>query len=313
MSKSFTAILEHAVAFAKQDSTGTIADYIPELASADPEKTSAVIKTLDGELYAAGDAKEHAITLQSVSKVLLLIGVLEELGREEVFKWVSAEPSGTDFASIARLDKHGPLPCNPLINAGAIALCDKIPGSLENKISWLEQWIEKVFGEKPNLNAKVFASEKRTGDRNRAIGYLLKNNKVIEGDVKDVLETYFCLCSFEVSVIKAVELPYILANSGKNDEGEVVISGKTVRDTVSIMATCGLYNETGTHMVRTGMPAKSGVSGLTVALVPNVAGIAVASPRINRYGTSIRGEIILQSISEQCEGWHFATPPLNKQ
>lgn len=309
MTKSFSEILEHAVAFARQDSTGNIADYIPELASVDPDKTSAVIKTIDGECFTGGDAETHRITLQSVSKVVLLIGILEELGRDEVFKWVSAEPSGTDFASIARLDKHGPLPCNPLINAGAIALCDKIPGEGEEQISWLEGWIDKIFGEKPTLDAKVFASEKRTGDRNRAIGYLLKNNKVLLGDVRKVLETYFCLCSFELSVTNAVELPYILANYGRNANGEQIISENTVRDTVAIMATCGLYNETGTHMVRTGMPAKSGVSGLTVALLPNIAGIAVASPRVNRYGTSIRGEMILQSISEQCGGWHFATPP----
>jgi glutaminase len=307
MQDSLTDILQQALKFSRQDCTGNIADYIPELASVDPERTSVAVKTLDGAVYTAGEPEQHLITLQSVSKVILLLGILEELGRDELFKWVSAEPSGTDFASIARLDKHGPLPCNPLINAGAIALCDKIPCETD-KVAWLESWIERLFGQKMNVNAKVFASEQRTGHRNRAIAYLLKNSSIISGEVDSVLETYFCLCSFELSVLDAVELPFLLANGGVDASGKRILSPGVVRDAVSIMATCGLYNETGTHMVRTGMPAKSGVSGLTVALLPKFAGISVASPRVNRYGTSIRGEIILQSLSEHSEGWHFATP-----
>lgn len=304
---SFPDILLDAVNIAKTDNSGDLASYIPELASVDEDLTSVSLITLGGRRYREGDHENHIFTLQSVSKVPLLIALLEELGHEEVFKWVSAEPSGTSFASLARQDKHGPVPCNPLLNSGAIALCDKIPGNENDRFEWLKKWMHITFGEHLTMNEKIYESESQTGDRNRSIAYLLKNNGVLKGDVDSVLDTYFRLCSFETSVYHAAYLPMLLANAGCNLEGEQILKRKTITDTISIMATCGLYNQTGTHMVNTGMPAKSGVSGLLVALIPNKCGIAVASPRINQYGTSVRGEIMLEVINQHT-GWHFAIP-----
>ena len=155
------------------------------------------------------------------------------------------------------------------------------------------------------LNAKVFASERRTGDRNRALAYLLKSSNMIEGNVEWILETYFALCSFEVSPLDACYLPFLLANGGKNAAGEQVISLQTAIQTISIMATCGLYNESGTHLVKTGMPSKSGVSGYMIAVVPDVAGIVTFSPKVNPKGTSERGSLMLEHVSRELN-WHFA-------
>jgi len=237
--------------------------------------------------------------------VVILIGMLETFHAEKVASWVRMEPSGDDFASVARLDQFGPVPYNPMLNAGAISLCSHIPGDkIEEKLSWLEEWMEKCFGEPLKINNKIFASERRTGDRNRSLAYLMKSNGVIDGDVEAILETYFYCCAFEVSLHQATVLAYLLANRGVSPSGERIIAIETVRFVIAIMATCGLYNESGRHLVRTGMPAKSSVSGLMIASVPNKAGIAVASPRVNRKGNSIRGELILEYLSNKLD-WHF--------
>jgi len=245
------------------------------------------------------------ITLQSVSKLVILIGLLEEFGPKKVFNWVKVEPSGTDFASIARLDQFGPAPSNPLLNSGAIALCSRIPGNHEEQLSWLDVWVTKLFGEKLTITTTVYASERRTGDRNRSIAYLMKSTGVIENDIEMILDTYFCLCSYEANITQAAYLPMLLAAGGQLPGSERVFSRETANHVIAIMATCGLYNESGTHLVRTGMPAKSGVSGFTVAVSLKKAGIAALSPRVNKRGNSIRGEIMLEEIAKELN-WHFA-------
>ena len=304
--KKLQRIIKQAAKQAADYNEGKVADYIPELAEVNPEFTAAAIQQIDGTVTTLGNESDNTlISLQSVSKLVVLIGLLEEMGREKVYNWVKVEPSGGAFASIARLDQFGPMPSNPMLNAGAIALCSHIPGRLESQLAWLEKWMTILFGEPLPMNAKVFTSERRTGDRNRSIAYLLKSTGQIEGNVDAALETYFCMCSFEARIAQCAYLPYLLANGGKSIKGTQIISTKTVADVVSIMATCGLYNETGSHMVRTGLPAKSGVSGLIVAVAPGRAGIAVSSPRVNEFGTSVRGAMMLEYISDQCQ-WHFA-------
>ena len=191
-----------------------------------------------------------------------------------------------------------------MVNAGAITLCSHLTGNTEDKIAWIEGWMEKLFNSNLYLNPKVLASERRTGDRNRSIAYLLKSNGMLRGEVDNTLEAYFSLCSFEASISQASYLPMLLANSGKAPDGTVVFSEHTARYVMAIMATCGLYNETGTYMVRCGLPGKSGVSGLIIAAAPRTAGIAVASPRVNNKGTSLRGTIMLEHIAQRMD-WHF--------
>ncbi len=298
-------VLDNALAQAKNISAGQVASYIPELANVPTEISAAAVLANDGQLFLAGN-HEHVFTLQSVAKLVVLIGLLEEFGKQRVFSWVKAETSGDDFASVARLDQFGPKPSNPMLNAGAIALCSYIPGENQAaQIAWLYRWTTKLFGEPLAINQKVYASERATGHRNRSLAYLLKANGIMERPVEEVLDVYFALCSFEAQVKQAAYLPMLLANRGLSPQGEQVISKLTVQEVVSIMATCGLYNESGGHLVRTGMPAKSGVSGLIVAVALKQAGIAVVSPRVNHKGTSIRGSIMLDYISQQLD-WHFA-------
>lgn len=284
---------------------GASASYIPELAAVNPDLIGLAVKTVDGTYHSECNQSDDGITLQSAAKCVLLIGMLEEFGPEQVFKWVDVEPSGTAFSSVARLDQFGPLPSNPMLNSGAIALCSHIPGNHEQRLAWLEHWMCQCFGEKLNANNLVFASERRTGDRNRSLAYLLKSTGQMDGDVDEILETYFYLCAVEATLAQAVVLPTRLARLGLTLDGERIFSKDTALKTISVMATCGLYNESGAHMVATGLPAKSSVSGFIFAVAPGKAGIVTLGPRVNNKGTSIAGEAMLQSLSESMD-WHFA-------
>ena len=300
------AILDFALKKARRNSAGEPASYIPQLASVPLENTSAAIKLINGDCLVAGDADGHQFTYQSSAKLLTLIGLLEERGPVEVFQIVGSEPSGDSFGSVARLETHGPKPANPLINSGAIALCGQLRGSVEQRVTWLRKWAERLYGAAIPIDEQVRASEKTSADRNRAIAYFLKHGGVLKGDVDETLDVYFALCSLVGGVREAAHLPAILAHGGlRPGTGERVLSKQTVAIVVSIMATCGMYNESGNYLMATGMPAKSGVSGVIVAVVPGVAGVAVSSPRLNDKGGSVRGHLILRELSRQL-GWHFA-------
>ncbi len=298
--------LARALDDAAQIVEGEPATYIPELANAPLDATAAAAQLVDGSLYQVGDV-DHQFTLQSSAKLVTLIGLLEEQGSEAVFSKVGQEPSGSSFASLARLDQHGTLPANPLINAGAIALCGMLRGNLEDRLAWLDGWIAKLYGAELNVNQRVWASERRTGDRNRSIAYLLKSSGIVSGDVEQMLELYFSLCSYEATVSHASRLAAILASGGVAPDGKRVISLKTVRQVTALMATCGMYDESGAHLARTGLPAKSGVSGVIVAVATGRAGLAVFSPRLNTKGSSVRGHAMLRMLSDQLD-WHMAAP-----
>lgn len=303
-----TELLKNLVSHAEKNQDGDTANYIPELANVNKELTAIAVQALGNEPVMYSNSPPQLITLQSTAKMIPLIGLLEECGADQLFEWVKVEPSGDEFASITRLEKFGPKPSNPMLNAGAITLCSHIPGLGEQQFVWLEHWVKKLFNHSLSINAVVYASEKRTGDRNRSLAYLLQSRHNLGSNIDDTLNLYFALCSYEALLTQMLYLPTLLANAGKDPlSGEQVISLETCKITLAIMATCGLYNETGTHMVRTGMPAKSGVSGYTIAVVPGKAGIVVLSPRVNAKGNSIRGEIMLEELSKKMN-WHFALP-----
>lgn len=301
-------LLEELVHIAELNKEGKTADYIPELANVNEELTAIAVQPLGQKLLSHSNNPLHPVTLQSTAKMIPLIGLLEEFGAEQLFKWVKVEPSGDDFASITRLEQFGPKPSNPMLNAGAITLCSQIPGKGTEQMRWLDHWVKKLFNQKLNINSLVFTSEKETGNRNRSLAYLLKSRNNLGTDVLETLDLYFALCSYEANLEQMLYLPTLLANGGLDpDSGQEIISTETCKISLAIMATCGLYDETGTHMVKTGMPAKSGVSGYTIAVVPGKAGIAVLSPRVNPKGNSIRGEIMLEGLS-RAMNWHFALP-----
>jgi len=298
--------LDAAIVKSRRNREGLPASYIPELASVDLEATSAAVVLCDGTRALAGDSATHRFTFQSSAKLLVLIGLLEERGPVEVFGIVGSEPSGDNFASVARLETHGPLPANPLINSGAIALCGQLSGDLTARVAWIGKWAERLYGARIPIDERVCASERGTADRNRAIAHFLKHRGVLSGDVEVTLDAYFALCSLLGGVAECARLTAILANGGVAPGGSTrLLSKSTVAIVVSLMATCGMYDESGHYLAATGMPAKSGVSGVIVAVVPGVAGVAVSSPRVNEKGGSVRGHLILRELSRKLN-WHFA-------
>lgn len=306
--KLTTALLEQLVTQAAKNQEGDTANYIPELENIDKNITAIAVQPLGGEMLMYSNLPLAPVTLQSTAKMIPLIGLLEEFGSHKLFEWVKVEPSGDEFASITRLERYGPKPSNPMLNAGAITLCSHIPGVGEQQFAWLEYWVQKLFNQKLRINPLVFSSEKRTGDRNRALAYLLKSRHNLGTGVNETLDLYFTLCSYEALIEDMLYLPALLANAGKDPfTQEQILSLETCKITLAIMATCGLYDETGTHMVRTGMPAKSGVSGYILAVVPGKAGVVVFSPRVNPKGNSIRGGILLEEVSRTMN-WHFGIP-----
>ncbi len=299
--------LEDAVREARAVQEGETADYIPELANVDPDIVSASLRLIDGTQISSGDYSNHTFTLQSVAKLISLIGLIEEYGEEKLFSWIHVEPSGQSFSSIAQVDRYGPTPVNPMVNAGAIALCSRIPGDTQQRAQWLDNWACRLFEKNLQVNGKIFASERATGDRNRSIAYLLKSKHELGLPVDEALETYFYLCSYECDVETAAHLSMLLANGGVSANGTRVISERTSNAVVAIMATCGMYDESGINLVRTGMPAKSGVSGIVIAVATGRGGLAVSSPRLNDKGGSVRGNFILHYVSQALD-WHFAAP-----
>ena len=294
-------VLSSVVTAARTLTGGACATYIPELRSADPETLGAAITPVDGPTLSAGDTTRF--TLQSAAKLIVLCGLLEERGLEAVLDVVDMEPSGRGFASVTSLESRA-RPANPLVNAGAIALCGQLSGNLEDRLAWIEDWAARLLGERLVVNTRVMASERRTGDRNRAIAYLLQSAGVMP-DATSTLEVYFTLCSLEADVRLASQLPALLARSGRDAQGRQVLSPETAAQVVAVMATCGMYDESGRYLMHTGMPAKSGVSGVIVAVANKRAGVAVYSPRVNDRGSSVRGLFLLERLSREC-GWHFA-------
>lgn len=299
--------LDYAVEMAWPNQDGAVANYIPELRNVNPDILLASIALVDGRNISSGNNLDYRFTLQSVSKLVLLIGMMEEFGAERVFSWINAEPSGLPFAAIGDLDRFGPVPSNPLINAGAICLSGRIPGTTDEQLLWVRKWIKKLFAADLEFSDAVYKSEFDSADRNRSLAFLMKSTGVLKGEVEEILKPYFSLCSYTATIEQAAYLPMLLANGGVAPDGSRVISEITSNQVVAIMATCGLYNESGMNLVSTGLPSKNAVSGLIISVGSGRGGIAAFSPKLNPRGTSIRGHMIISYIAQELD-WHFAAP-----
>jgi len=279
---------------------GQVASYIPELADADPNRLGITLAPIDGAPISVGDCDFH-FTLQSISKVVSLMIVLKELGFSKVFSKVGMEPSGEPFNSIAKLetmDNHKPL--NPMINSGAIAIASMIQG--ENAVDRFKRvldFIREITGNNNiNLNEKVYESEAATGDRNRALAFFMKSTGVIETDVHEALDLYFRLCSINVTCHDLAMIGAFIANDGIiPGTNKALIDKEIIKAVNSIMFTAGMYNESGECAMRTGLPAKSGVSGGILAVVPGKMGIGIIGPAINKKGNSVAGLGLLSDVS----------------
>jgi glutaminase len=287
---------------------GAVATYIPELAKVDADGFGIVIATVDGQVYEVGDSR-LPFTIQSVSKPLAYGVALEDRGPERVAQAVGVEPSGEAFNSIS-LEPGTGRPLNPMINAGAIAVAGLIGGDtpaarLERLIGALSAYAGRELA----VDEAVFASERDTGHRNRAIGHLLRNYGIVDGDPEPALELYFRQCAVQVSCRDLAIMAATLAAGGVNPiSGERAVSAATVPSILSVMTTCGIYDFTGEWVYRVGLPAKSGVGGGIMAVLPGQLGIGVYSPRLDPRGNSVRGVAVCAALSAEL-GLHFLRPP----
>lgn len=278
---------------------GTLATYIPELTKANPEWFSICIVTVEGDVYTVGNHNQ-LFTIQSLSKPFVYGLALGDHGRDHVLKHVGVEPSGDAFNSIT-LDKQSNRPYNPMVNAGAIAITSLVNGvtpteRLNRVIDMFHRYAEHTIF----MDASVFVSERTTGDRNRAIAYLMRHFNMVNANVEETLELYFQQCSMLVSCQDIAIMAATLANDGTNPlTGACAIQAEYVQDILSVMYTCGMYDFSGEWAYRVGLPAKSGISGGIIAVVPQRMGIGVFSPLLDARGNSIRGMRVCADLSHR--------------
>lgn len=292
----------------RDDRSGALADYIPELAMVEPDGFGASLVSVHGGVHSAGDASRE-FTIQSVSKPFVYALAVSELGMEEVARFVGFEPSGEPFNAIS-LDAITGRPANPLINAGAIVTAALIPGeTVADRFELVRSFMSACAGRDLTVDEDVYASESATGDRNRALAHLARASGVLGQPVDEATEVYFRQCSVRVHAEDIAVMAATLANGGVNpvtDDRVVAESVATV--TLSIMATCGMYDRSGEWMARVGLPSKSGVGGGIVAVQPAQFGIGVYSPRLDSVGNSVRGSRVLESLSHDFDLHVFDHP-----
>jgi glutaminase len=290
----------------QKDNSGAVASYIPELKKSDPNHFGISLATIDGHIYEVGDC-DVPFTIQSISKAFVFALALELLGAETVEAVIGVEPSGDSFNSIRlRPDNR---PHNPMVNSGAIACSGLIHCTKgKNAFDYIRAALGRFAGRDLDVDESVFASERDTGDRNRAIAYLLRNYGVVKGEVDAVLDIYFRQCSVLVTARDLAIMAATLANNGVNPvTGEEVMKPYTVARTLSIMTSSGMYDYAGEWVYRIGMPAKSGVGGGIVAALPAQLGLGTFSPLLDSHGNSVRGLKTCEALST-----HFGLHMLNR-
>ncbi|MGD1899861.1 MAG: glutaminase A [Phormidesmis sp.] len=281
-------------------SDGHLASYIPELTKADKDWFGISVVTTDGQIFEVGDVGQ-SFTIQSVSKVFAYGLALEDRGRAELLDKVGVEPTGDPFNSLIRLDEDSKRPFNPMINAGAIATTSLINGAdPTDKLNRLLAMFERYLDHDVVIDMPTFMSERSTGHRNRAMAHLMLNFDMIEQDIYSALDLYFQQCSVMVNCQDLAMMAATLANQGQQPVTKrQALEGDYVRDLLSVMYTCGMYNRAGEWAYRVGIPAKSGVSGGIIAVVPGRAGIATFSPLIDKNGNSVRGLKVFEALSQE--------------
>ncbi len=295
--------LEEAYTKLKGNVSGDVATYIPALAQADPNSFSMTITDLQGNSSKIGDG-DIPFSIQSISKVLTYGLALHDHGRSVVKKKVGVEPTGDAFNSIIKLDAQNKPP-NPMTNAGAIAITDMIKGtSLDHKLNSILAMYQRILGQMPSIDMEVYQSECDTGHRNRAIAHLLMHYGILGETANDALDLYFKQCSVLTTATDLSVIAATLANKGVSPmTKERVFERKYVRNILSVMFSCGLYDGAGEWAFEVGLPAKSGVSGGIMAVVPGKCGIGIYSPPLDSRGNSIRGTKACKILSKRL-GWH---------
>ena len=276
---------------------GEVANYIPQLGEADPSHFGIALATMDGKVFSVGDTSVP-FTIQSMSKPFTFALALTELGVDKVYEHTSVEPSGDDFNSVV-LNENS-LPFNPMVNSGAISMTGLLCSVYgDDTFAYIHEAYNKLAGEELGIDRGVFKSELANADRNRAIAHLMHGAGVI-GDVDQVVETYTRQCSILVTTEQLAAMATTVANMGINPKThETVLDPLAVRNTLSVMFTCGMYNYSGHWAVEVGLPAKSGVSGGVFAVVNRQLGVATYSPKLDARGNSVRGIQVCTQLAEE--------------
>uniref|UniRef100_A0A8C5N905 glutaminase n=1 Tax=Gouania willdenowi TaxID=441366 RepID=A0A8C5N905_GOUWI len=290
----FTHQIDDIYEKALKNESGRVADYIPQLAKFSPDLWGVSVCTIDGQRHSVGDTK-IPICLQSCVKPLEYAIAVHELGSEHVHNYVGKEPSGLKFNQLSLNDEDKPH--NPMINAGAIVVSSLIKVKARKPVM---DFLKSLAGtEYVSFSNATFQSERETGDRNYAIGYYLKEKRCFpeNADMMAALDFYFQLCAIEVNCESGSVMAATLANGGICPiTGERVLSAEAIRNTLSLMHSCGMYDFSGQFAFHVGLPAKSGVSGVVLLVVPNVMGVMCWSPPLDRTGNSVRGIHFCQDL-----------------
>ncbi len=300
--KSFDLELAEIFEDCREEAGGQVADYIPQLARVNPEFYAMTACTIDGQMAKFGDWEE-TFCMQSTCKPINYAIALELHGEGKVHSHVGREPSGRGFNEIT-LNPQG-LPHNPMINAGAIMCCSLIKPDLplaERFGFMTEIWRAMSGDRKPGFDNAVYHSEKDTADRNFALAYFMRENGAFPDntDLHATLDLYFQACSIEIDAERMAVMAATLANAGVCPlTGKKVFSADTVKNVLSLMFSCGMYDFSGEYAFTVGLPAKSGVSGGLMIVVPNVCGFAVWSPRLDALGNTVRGVAISKRLVER--------------
>lgn len=293
-------VLDEIVArVAETSDRGVVADYIPQLSTADPAMFGIAVALPDGEVLEAGDAGT-AFSIQSISKVFTLAMALGRLG-EGLWRRVGREPSGLAFNSILQLEQEGGHPRNPFVNAGAIVVTDAILAASEPRevLAELLRFVREAAGDDDiHINKDVAQSEASTGHRNLALAHMLKAQGNLHNTPDRVLGTYFHQCAIEMNCKQLARAGRFLIGTRET----AVIAADNVRRINALMMTCGHYDGSGDFAYRVGLPAKSGVGGGILIIAPRRASIAVWSPGLNSHGNSKLGTMAAEMLAERM-GW----------
>ncbi len=268
---------------------GKVADYIPALANVSADNFAMAIHTVDGQVFSVGEA-DTPFSIQSVSKSLTLTLALDYLGNK-LWKRVGKEVSGNAFNSIVQLEYHQGIPRNPLINAGALVIADCIISSVDNAKNTILKFVKREAGNQAvHYDFEVVESERKHGYRNAALANFMKSYGNIDNDIYDVLSVYFHHCALSMNCKDLAKVFLFLANNGVSPvTGDTIISPNQAKKINSLLLTCGMYDAVGDFAYRVGLPAKSGVGGGIVAIVPGQMSISVWSPELDKNGNSLAG------------------------
>jgi glutaminase len=289
---------------------GKNADYIPALAKVDSKLFGIALVTADGRSFSVGDA-DSLFSIQSISKVFTMALVMDEQGPEIFPKTVGVDATGQVFNSIVAVEQYKGREMNPLVNPGAIATTGMVKGKTD-----AEKWnkilaIDSAFAGRPlAVNDEVYKSEAATNQRNQAIGSLMLAYGLIHDDAKMVTDVYTRQCSINVSAKDLAQMAATLANGGKNPvTKKQVIKTGNVPHVLAVMATAGLYDDSGIWLYNVGLPAKSGVGGGLIAVAPGKFGIAAFAPPLDAAGNSVKAQRAIQAVSEQLGANPLASVP----